>query len=539
MTDTAGLLIDSFAGGGGASLGIARAFGRPIDVAINHDPAAVAVHKANHPETLHHCKNVWQADPAAVVQEAGGPPVALAWFSPDCKHFSKAKGGRPVKRNLRDLAWIVVLWARRARPRVIMLENVEEFRSWGPVDVEGQPCPDRKGKTFQRWVGELRRLGYRVEWRELRACDFGAPTIRKRLFVVARCDGLPIAWPQPTHGPGLRPYRTAADCIDWSLPCPSIFERKRPLAEATLRRIARGIQRFVIEAAEPFIVSVAHGDSGGRREYGIGEPLGTVTAGGKSHALVVPHVSRQFGKSVGSAMGEPIGTVTAGGGGKCALVAPTLIQTGYGERPGQAPRVPGLEKPLGTVVAGGSKHALVAAFLAQHNTGVTGHDARKPLSTITGRCTQQQLVTSHLVKLRGTCRHGQDLGRPMPTVTAQGTHLGEVRAFLTKYYGTAIGQSCAEPLHTATEKARLGLVTVTIGGADYVIADIGMRMLSPRELFNAQGFPRDYRIDAEVDGKPITKTAQYRLCGNSVCPDVAEALVRANLGETLAERAAA
>lgn len=485
----AGLIVDSFAGGGGASLGIEMALGRGPDYAINHDSEALACHAANHPETIHLSRNVWQVDPLDVVRNR---PVALLWASPDCKHFSKAKGRRPVRRAVRDLAWVVVLWARRARPAVICLENVEEFRDWGPVGLDGIPCAERRGETFRRWVGELRRLGYRVEHRELRACDYGAPTIRKRLFLVARRDGLPIVWPEPSHGPGLLPYRTAAGCIDWSLPCPSIFERPRPLAEATLRRIARGVQRFVVEAAEPFLVPLTH--SGPPRVHPIGEPLRTITTAHR---------------------------------GEFALVAPSLVSVAHGDSGGR--REYGLQEPLGTITAGGRRHALVAAFLAQHNGGVTGHAADRPLSTLTVRGTQQQLVTSHLIKLRGTCRDGQPIEAPLPTVTAGGEHVGEVRAFLLKYYGTASGQAAAQPLHAVTTRDRFGLVTVA--SQDYAIADIGMRMLTPRELYRAQGFPDRYRIDVEHEGRPLTRTAQVRLCGNAVCPPVAAALVRANLAE--------
>lgn len=483
------LIIDNFAGGGGASLGIELALGRGPDIAINHDREAIAMHLANHPNTRHFCEDVWQVDP---LEATAGRPVGLAWFSPDCKHFSKAKGGKPVEKKIRGLAWVVIRWAAKVKPRVIILENVEEFQEWGPLLKDGSPCPVRKGHTFRRWKKQLENLGYQVECRELRACDYGAPTIRKRLFIIARCDGRPIIWPAPTHGAGRLPYRTAAECIDWSLPCPSIFECKRPLAEATMRRIAKGIFRYVINAKEPFIVTCNHGKEGFRGQ-GVNEPMKTITASRDAHGLIVP----------------------------------TLIQTGYGERPGQSPRVPGLDKPLGTVVASGQKHALVAAFLAQHNTGMTGHDARKPLSTITARGTQQQLVTSHLVKLYGTCRDGQDNRQPMPTVRAEGTHVGEVRAFLVKYYGTDQDPQLREPLHTVTTKDRFGLVTVQ--GEDYYIADIGMRMLQPRELYRAQGFPDSYRIDIEVNGKPLTKTAQVRMCGNSVCPPIAKAIVEANL----------
>jgi DNA (cytosine-5)-methyltransferase 1 len=470
------LVIDSFAGGGGASTGITAALGRGPDYAINHDPEALAMHAANHPETTHLSKNIWQVDPIEVV---GRRPVGLAWFSPDCKHFSKAKGGKPVKREIRDLAWTVVLWAKRVRPRVIILENVEEFRDWGPLveraDGKWMPCPERRGATFDRWVHELRRLGYRVEWRELRACDYGAPTIRKRLFLIARRDGRKIAWPKPTHGAlhdieviaGRKlPWRTAAEIIDWSLPCQSIFLTReeartvgvnRPLAEATMARIAKGVKRYVLDAAEPLLVPVTH--QGDARVYGSHEPLRTITT----------------------------------------------AQRG--------------------------EQALVAAFLAQHNLGVVAREARAPLSTVTSTGAQQAVVSAGLLQMKGSDRRMSPAKEPARTVTAGGWHQAEVRAFLTKYYGEGgQDQSCRDPLHTATTKARMGLVLVE--GEPYEIVDIGMRMLSARELFRAQGFPDSYVIDRGVlpNGReiPLTKTSAIRMCGNSVCPPLAEALVRAN-----------
>lgn len=486
-----GLIVDNFAGGGGASLGIEWALGRSPDVAVNHDPEAVAMHAANHPSTKHLCGDVWDVNPAKV---CAGRPVALAWFSPDCKHFSKAKGGKPVEKGIRSLAWVVVRWARSVRPRVIILENVEEFAQWGPLGEDGRPCPIRKGLTFRRWIGSLRAAGYEVDMRELRACDFGAPTIRKRLFVIARCDGLPIVWPEATHGPGT--YRSAAECIEWALPCPSIFERERPLAEATLRRIARGVRKFVLEAAEPFIVPISH--AGDDRVHPIGEPLRTITGSSRStHALAVP----------------------------------SLVHLSNGERPGQAPRIYDIQAPLGTVVAQGVKQGLVTAFLAKHYGGgptkATGSAMPGPLGTITVR-DHHALVTSHMVKLFGTCPDGQPWTRPAPTVRAGGTHLGEVRAFLTRYNGTGDGQSAQLPLGTLTTRDRFGVVVVA--GEAFEIADIGMRMLVPRELFRAQGFPDSYVIDPEVEGRPLSKTAQVRMCGNSVSPVVARALVAANVG---------
>jgi len=536
-----GLIIDNFAGGGGASTGIEAAIGRSVDVAINHDPEAIAMHKANHPATRHFCQSIMAIDP---LDATGGQSVDLAWFSPDCKHFSKAKGGKPVSANIRDLAWIVIHWVKRLganKPRVIMLENVEEFRTWGPIGDDGRPCPDRKGQTFDKWVGQLRRHGYRVQWRELRACDYGAPTTRKRLFLIARCDGEPIVWPSPTHGEGRpHPWRTAAEIIDWSIPCPSIFTRKRPLKDATCRRIAVGIQRYVIDAAQPFIVPLTH-HGGESRVYGPEQPLPTVTGANRGEmALVSPSiipVTHTNGGNLANTADEPLRTITTAKGGEFALAGATLVQTGYGERKGQKPRVPGLHKPLGTVVAGGGKHALVSAFMAQHNTGVIGHEAKKPLSTITQRGTQQNLVTSNLIKLRNNAI-GQSVDEPVGTLTAGGGHFAEVRAFMVKYYGNEQGgHGMDAPIGTVTTKDRFGLVTVTIEGIEYAIADIGMRMLAAHELYAAQGFPPDYKI--AVDGppdrhgriKPLTKTAQVRMCGNSVCPPMPEALVRANMPE--------
>lgn len=507
------LIVDNFAGGGGASAGIEAALGRPIDIAINHDPEAIAMHTMNHPSTLHLCESVWKVDIRAVV---AGRRVGLAWFSPDCKHFSKAKGGKPVEKKIRGLAWVALRWAGLVKPRVICLENVEEFQTWGPV-VNGKPCPRRKGMTFKRWVTQLRNLGYEVQWRKLKACDYGAPTIRKRLFVIARRDGLPIVWPEETHGaPGSlfpKPYRTAAECIDWSIPCPSIFLTKeegraigvnRPLAEATMRRIARGVKRYVIDAAEPFIVSLTH--HGADRVESIHEPFRTLT---------------------GAHRGEK------------ALVTPFLA--GLGGRMGQSPERTASD-PYHTITAKADT-ALVAVFLAKHFGGheTPGADARDPMATVTS-ADHHALVSSHLVKLRGTCRDGQPTDEPVATISAQGTHLGEVRAFLLKYYSTDQSPQLTEPMHTLTTKHRIGLVTVH--GQDYVIADIGMRMLTPRELFRAQGFPESYIIDRGRDvqtGREVklTKTAQVRMCGNSVSPPAAEAIVRAQFGVTAEHEEAA
>ena len=511
------IIVDNFAGGGGASLGIEWALGRSPDVAVNHDAEAVAMHAANHPETEHHCQNIWQVDPR---EAARGRPVGLAWFSPDCKHFSKAKGGKPVEKRIRDLAWVVVHWAKLVRPRVILLENVEEFRDWGPLAENGRPCPVQKGLTFRRWVRELKRLGYKVQWRELRACDYGAPTIRKRLFLVARRDGEPIVWPAPTHGAvpaggkWLKPYRTAAECMDWSLPCPSIFltreearalglKVKRPLAVATMRRIARGVHRWVLGAADPFIVTCNHGGDWFRGQ-GLDVPFNTITAARDAHGVVAP-----------------------------------FLVPRYGERPGQEPRCRPVTDVMPTVVPSGNGASLVAAFMAQHNTGVVGHDMREPVSTIVQKGCTQGLVAVSLNHQYGSATNGGqgDLRKPLTTITTGGHH-ALVAAFLQKYYGAdGQDQDCREPLHTVVGKPRFSAVTVTIRGTTWELVDIGMRMLTPRELFAAQGFPPNYVIDPEVRGKPLSKTAQVRMCGNSVSPYPARALVAANLGAAAAEPA--
>lgn len=550
------LIIDNFAGGGGASTGIELALGRRVDIAINHDPEAVAMHTANHPETKHYCESVWEIDPREVTQ---GRPVGLVWLSPDCKHFSKAKGGKPVEKKIRGLAWVALRWAAVARPRVIMLENVEEFRTWGPLVIDGEgkarPCPKNKGREFNAFCNALAAQGYQVEHRELRACDYGTPTIRKRLFLIARRDGKPIVWPEPTHGDPrniatkakkLKPWRTAAECIDFTLPCPSIFERKRELAPATLRRIAKGIMRYVVNAAEPFIVGLAHGEhkerTGGNRSYSMDDPFRTIHAGGGNHAIVAPVLTEHANASTPRCMpaDEPLRTICAQTkGGHHALIAPTLVQTGYGERDGQAPRALDMAKPLGTLV-GSQKHALVSAFMAKHYGGVVGHSLQgEPLHTVTST-DHNSLVTSNLVKLRNNCI-GQDNREPIHTITGGAEHFAEVRAFLVKYYGKELdGIPLDEPIHTVTARDRFGLVTVA--GEEYQIADIGLRMLAPKELFRAQGFPESYIMEWGIspEGKRITltKSAQVRMCGNSVCPPLAAVLVRANLAEMAIQKAA-
>jgi len=538
------LIIDNFAGGGGASQGIEQALGRPVDIAINHDPEALAMHKANHPHTGHLCENVWSVDIKAVV---AGRKVGLAWFSPDCKHFSKAKGGRPVKKNIRGLAWVTLRWAALGKPRVIILENVEEFTTWGPL-VGDRPCPRRKGMTFKRWVTQLRNLGYVVEWREFRACDYGAPTIRKRLFVVARRDGQPIVWPEPTHGKGRLPYRTAAECIDWSLPCPSIFLTKeegraigvnRPLAEATLRRIARGVKRYVIDAAEPFIVPLTQ--TGSDRVESVREPMRTTTTARRGErALVAPFLATYYGEKRPAgertaSIQEPLRTQSTEN--RFAMVAAFLAQHNAGpNNDNLAGRA--VDSPISTITTTGTQQQVVTAFLSRHFGNSVGHSADAPTGTITsGGGGKTALITSHIVKLRGT-NIGSAQSDPLHTVSAGGNHIGEVRAFLVKYFGTDQNPRLEEPMHTITVKHRFGLVTVH--GVDYQIVDIGMRMLTPRELFRAQGFPESYIIERgiaitargqsrELFDVPVllSKTAQVRMCGNSVSPHPAEALVRA------------
>lgn len=677
------LIIDSFAGGGGASTGIELALGRSPDYAINHNAAALAMHEANHPDTVHLSENIYKVDPLDYV---AGKHIGLAWFSPDCKHFSKAKGGKPVERNVRDLAWIIPGWVERIQKSggkvdVVILENVEEFKDWGPlVETERglMPCPDGRGLTFQKWCKLLRRLGGKIEYRELRACDYGAPTIRKRLFIIVRFDGQKIVWPEPTHGKpddpevtaGRKlPWRTAAEIIDWSLPCPSIFDTSaqimekhglraiRPLAPATDSRIARGVKRYVLDAVKPFLVSVAHGYSGGRREYSLDEPHGVVTAGGISHALVAPSIVKFQSGATGHPIDEPLATVTAnsfikrpggaapigmiapvltyaqqGGANRSveepahticastkdqnAIIVPTLVQTGYGERVGQEPRALDPHAPLGTVVAGGVKHAAASVFLAQHNNdsrrdgGVNpGRPATEPVSTVTANpqqgviaafvsrqfgtatghavteptrtCTSEgdggksSLVAPHLMTMRNSGKPFNGANEPAHTNTAGGAGISVVAPFMQKYYGTGDGSTMSDPCHSVTTKDRFGFVetvvdlppftadqedrarqvadflrahgfwderefvTIQVGDVTCVMVDIGMRMLTPRELFNAQGFPPDYKIEFEFNGKPLPKSAQISCCGNSVSPPIARALVGANCDHLIEWREAA
>lgn len=512
------LIVDNFAGGGGASTGIEMATGYSVDIAINHDPEAIRMHKANHPNTKHYCEDVWQVDPVAACK---GHPVGLAWFSPDCKHFSKAKGGKPKDKFIRGLAWVACRWAGLVRPGVIMLENVEEFKTWGPLNRRHHPIKAKQGKTFEKFVQQLTDLGYEVQFKELVAADYGAPTMRKRFFMIARCDGKSIIWPEPTHGPAdseavkaglLKPYVGAYTQLDFSLPCPSIFDTAeeikekygiravRPLAPKTMERIARGLKKFVLDNPEPFIIQCNHG--GDRRQNDIREPMPTIT-GKHGYGIVEPTLAPYMGTNTtnhpGGRCGEPLHTITTGN--QQCLISPTLIQyhseTAQGETRGQT-----IKDPIMTVDAS-NRYGLVTSFLSKfYKTGV-GQDARDPLGTV--------------------------------TANAGGGHFGEVRAFLIKYYGQGTGQDIKEPLDTVTAQDRFGLVT--INGTDYQIIDIGLRMLEPRELYGCQGFPDDYIIDHDYTGKTYPRSEQVRRCGNAVCPPIPAALVRANLTELcVAER---
>lgn len=494
------LIIDNFAGGGGTSTGLEQAFGRTVDVAINHDPKALAMHRINHPDTKHFCESVWDVDP---IEATGNQPVGLVWLSPDCKHFSKAKGGKPVEKKIRGLAWVALRWAAKTRPRVIMLENVEEFKTWGTLGKDGRPCPKARGRTFKSFVNALKRQGYDVEWNELRACDYGSPTIRKRFFLIARRDGLPIKWPEPTHGHPdsiqvrkgiLKPWRTAAECIDWSIDCPSIFTRKRPLAKATMDRIAKGIERYVLNSGDPFIVKVNHTSSSGEVHFR------------------------------GQSLEQPIQTITGKNGS--GIVAPVLTECANASSPRSMPA----NEPLRTICAQvkGGHHAVIAAHIAKNYSGVIGSDIQEPVHTITAK-DHNSLVVSHLSKLKNNCV-GQDMADPMHTMTTI-NQFAEVRAFLTAFYGNEKdGNSVDQPLRTIPTKDRFGLVK--INQQEYQITDIGFRMLQPVELFKAQGFPENYIFERGVDehGHEIrlTKTEQTRMVGNSVCPQLSRALVEAN-----------
>jgi DNA (cytosine-5)-methyltransferase 1 len=484
------IFVDLFAGGGGTSSGAEAVICRPVDIAVNHDEAAIAMHRANHPGTRHYREDVWMVDPR---EACGSWRCGVLWLSPDCKHFSRAKGGQPREKGIRSLADVAIRWAEAVRPRFIFLENVEEFEGWGPLDDDGKAIAGRKGELFRAWCGKLSDLGYRIEFRTLVAADYGAPTTRRRLFLVARLGDGPIIWPESTHGKGRsKQWRGAAQIIDWTLPCPSIFGRKKPLVEATMRRIARGIQRYVINAADPFVVAY-YGQSGAMP---VSNPLGTVTSN-IHHALVTPFIAKHFGgprQTSGTDARAPVGAITTVD--HHALILPLVTKHFGGGQNGKAP--PGL-------------------------------DVRSPLGAIT-ESDHHAVTTAFLTKFYGTST-GASVRDPAPTITAGGGHIAEVRAFLMKYHGgvrgETRGQMMLEPIRTLDTSNRFGLVMVH--GTAYEIIDIGMRMLSPAELFAAQGFPADYDILPMLHGKPITKTQQIALAGNSVPPPMSEALIRANL----------
>ena len=526
------IIVDNFAGGGGASTGIEMAVGRSVDIAINHDPEAIRMHKANHPNTKHYCEDVWQVDP---VEACAGRKVGLAWFSPDCTHFSRAKGGKPVDKNIRGLAWVTLRWAYMVRPRVIMLENVPEIRTWGPLGADGKPIKERAGETFDGFLLALsvgipkvhpafaemcetlgispesemaeklsEGLRYDIQYRILKSCDYGAPTTRTRFYMIARSDDKPIIWPPPTNAPKdsdevksgkLPPYRAVAECIDWSVPAKSIFEREKPLAENTLRRIARGIKKFVIDNPEPFIIPIGYGEREGQepRVNSINEPLGTVVSSSKHY-----------------------------------VVAPSLIQY-HSETASDNVRGQEVTEPLMTVDTS-PRYALSVAHIMKNyggNYAGPGSAADKPLDTITA-VDHNALVTAHILTLRNNM-DGQEIDEPLSTISCSGAHHAEVQAFLVKYFSNGAAKSVQEPLDTITTKDRFALVT--IHGEEYIITDIKMRMLTPRELFDAQGFPHDYIIDHDSEGNPYAKTKQVARCGNAVTPPVPAALVRANLPE--------
>jgi len=511
------LIVDNFAGGGGASTGIEMATGYSVDIAINHDPEAIRMHKVNHPNTKHYCENVWAVDP---VKACEGHPVALAWFSPDCKHFSKAKGGKPKDKNIRGLAWVACRWAALARPRVIMLENVEEFKTWGPLNRGHHPIKAKQGDTFRQFVKQLNELGYEVQFRELVAADYGAPTKRKRFFMIARCDGVPIMWPKPTHAPAdskevkggrLKPYVGAYTQLDFSLPCPSIFDTSeqikekygiravRPLAPKTMQRIARGLKKFVLDNPEPFIVPIGYGERKGQspRVHDIKKPLPTIVSSGK-HYLCEPRLAPVIDKTYGGNY--------QGGGSKA-------------------------EDPIDTITTV-DHNRLVAATLIQYHSEtnsdeVRGQDIENPIMTVDSS-NRYGLVTSFLSKFYKT-GIGQDEREPLHTVTTSAGHFGEVRAFLIKYYGEGTGQDIEQPLDTVTSRDRFGLVTIQ--GVEYQIVDIGLRMLEPKELYGCQGFPDDYIIDHDNTGKTYSRSEQVKRCGNAVCPPIPAAMVRSNLPE--------
>lgn len=574
------LFVDNFAGGGGASTGIELATGYSVDIAINHDPEAIRMHKANHPNTKHYCENVWAVDP---VKACGGHPVGLAWFSPDCKHFSKAKGGKPKDKNIRGLAWVACRWAGLVRPNVIMLENVEEFKTWGPLNRRHHPIKSKQGKTFEKFVQQLTELGYEVEFRELVAADYGAPTMRKRFFMIARCDGKPIVWPEPTHGPAdseavkaglLKPYVGAYTQIDFSRPCPSIFDTSeeikekygiravRPLAPRTMERIAKGMKKFVLDNPEPFVIQCNH--AGERKPQDIKEPMPTITGKhgfGIIEPVLAPVIDKAYGgnyQGSGSNVGEPIDTITTVDHNRLveAILTPYMGVNTTNHPGGNC------KDPIHTITTGNQQCLISPALIQYHSEttqkGVRGQTIKAPILTVDGsnryglvqsflkQCTDEKkkeiptakdslktdsddlLQSSCLIQMNNHC-DGKNIKDPIPTITAGDGHFGEVRAFLIKYYGQGTGQSVKDPLDTVTSRDRFGLVTIK--GVDYQIVDIGLRMLEPRELYGCQGFPDDYIIDHDYTGKTYPRSEQVRRCGNAVCPPIPAALVKANLPE--------
>ena len=537
------IIVDNFAGGGGASTGIELATGRTVHIAINHDPAAILMHKTNHPHTIHLQASVWDVDPEKV---CGGQPVGLAWFSPDCKHFSKAKGSALVDRNIRGLAWIVLRWAGTVRPRVIILENVEEFTTWGPVR-KGKPVKRKSGQTFQKWLSQLQALGYQVEYRELVAADYGAPTTRKRFVLIARCDGQPIIWPEPTHAPRdseevksgqLLPWRSAAEIIDWTVPMYSVFATKeeikakygvnavRPLADNTMRRIIRGVDKFTIRSGKPFIVECNHAGAGHIAD--VEAPLGTITqkcTKGLTAVNLIQYHTEQTENVRANGLTEPMPTIDASN--RYGLTAAHLTEY-YGN--GNPLDV---SQPMHTIT-GHDREALTAVHIQKYYSGVVGEKAIEPLPTVTA-VDHNALTAAHVVKFKGQ-NIGQDPGEPLQTVTAGGGEFAlaevriekfapgmnvgrwpEIRALLNRYCGYKLADD--------------EILLLRFYSAWYFLSDISMRMLTPRELYAAMGFPSDYIIDRDYTGRDYPKTEQVARCGNAVCPPMASAVVRANFPE--------
>ena len=586
------IIVDNFAGGGGASTGIELATGRPVTIAINHDPAAILMHKTNHPYTEHLQASVWDVDPEKV---CAGRPVGLAWFSPDCKHFSKAKGSALVDRNIRGLAWIVLRWAGTVRPRVIILENVEEFKTWCPVR-KGKPIKSKSGDTFRKWLSQLRALGYEVEYRELVAADYGAPTTRKRFVLIARCDGKPIVWAKRTHAPRdsedarsgkCKPWRSAAEIIDWTVPMYSIFATKqeikakygvnavRPLADNTLRRIIRGVDKFTIRSGKPFLVECNHTGLG--HIFNVESPAKTITqkctlgivdvimdpfiSPNTENPIIAPVTLSNTGGSVGNPADQPIGTLRTAGGQ--LLAAANLIQ--YHSEQTENVRANELTEPVPTVdasnrygmvtahlteyygngqpidlrdpahtVTGHDREALTAVHIQKYFGGVVGSDASAPLPTVTA-IDHNAITAAHIAVFKGQDL-GQGMDKPLRTITAGGGEFGAVGTVITKYApGADLGHwaKVRELLNKfcGYKLADDEIILLRINGSYYFISDISLRMLTPRELYAAMGFPPDYIIERDYTGKAYPKSQQVARCGNAVCPPMATAVVRANMPE--------